>query len=225
MAKITRVYQKIFGSNAGANEVGKFGSLAAGNPQTTSDPEQVQSLSQFLQGWFGAVIANNSPAIEDMNALFFLSFRQMAYLFQSGIPEWDDETEYHKNSLVIDETTGVIYQSIANDNTNNDPTDEDFWTPILGGSSELVTANRAITMDDKYRTLYIEDDDIEFDLPDASTSKGLAFTIKSISNTIGSTYLAPDGADLIEGLNDNYFLESPWGVWTFVSDGSNWIIQ
>lgn len=98
MAKITRATQKVFGENAGLNEIGVFGSLAAGSPAYATTPAQVQSLSNYLQGWFGAVLGSNSPAIEDMNAVHFLFARQLAYLMQTGVPEYDAATTYYIGS-------------------------------------------------------------------------------------------------------------------------------
>ena len=87
----------------------------------------IQSLSNYLEGWFGAILGNNSPAVEDMNALHFLFSYQLAYGFQAGVPEWLDVTTYYKGSIVnID---GTLYKSITDDNTNEDPlTEEDDWS-------------------------------------------------------------------------------------------------
>lgn len=127
MAKIARKNMKIFGVNAGAQQRGVFGSLAAGLPAYSTDPETIQSLSNYEDGWFGAVLGNNSPAIQDMNALQFLFAYQLAYGFQSGIPEWNDETTYYIGSLVND--AGTVYVSIADDNLNNAVSDESKWSP------------------------------------------------------------------------------------------------
>ena len=58
MARLSRVTQKLFGSSASNNQIAKFGSLAAGTPVrysgSTVDPVALQSLTNFLQGWFGA---------------------------------------------------------------------------------------------------------------------------------------------------------------------------
>lgn len=125
MAKIARKFMKIFGSNAGAQQRGVFGSLAAGLPAYSTDPETIQSLSNYEDGWFGAVLGNNSPAIQDMNALQFLFAYQLAYGFQAGIAEWDDATTYYIGSLV--NVAGVVYVSIADDNLNNAVTDITKW--------------------------------------------------------------------------------------------------
>lgn len=129
MSKITRVFQKLFGRTASAGELGQFGSFAAGSPLTTTDPEVMQALGNFDAGWFSAILGNNSPAIEDMNALFYLTFRQIAYIFQSGVSEWDAETEYHKGSYVA--VGGVLYASVADTNTNNAVTLNTHWKRVV----------------------------------------------------------------------------------------------
>jgi hypothetical protein len=123
MAKLTRYVQKLFGSTAGANRISEFGSLAAGTPTTfsgsTVTPDDVQALSNYLQGWDGAVIGNNSPAIQDMNAVQWLLSRQLAYLFQAGIPEYDASTAYYQNSFC--QVSGTVYLSLTDNNVGNTP--------------------------------------------------------------------------------------------------------
>ncbi|PMZ30506.1 hypothetical protein C1X25_36230, partial [Pseudomonas sp. GW247-3R2A] len=83
---------------------------AAGSPVISSDPTVIQSLSNWLTGWFGAVVGGNSPAIEDMNAVCFVYAYQLAYLMQQGIPEYDSGTTYFTGSLCT--SGGVIYRSL-----------------------------------------------------------------------------------------------------------------
>lgn len=141
MAKLNRIFQKQFGVNAGASDVGIFGSLAASNPQYSKDPETIQSLNAFLTGWAAETIANNRPALEDFNALDFLAFYQLCYLFQAGIPEYDADTTYYEGSIC--QVAGVLYRSLDDDNIDNDPTTEaDKWEEVV---SEFVpTADNAL---------------------------------------------------------------------------------
>lgn len=134
MAKLTKVFQNIFGSAAGVDQIAQFGSKFAGTPTFSTSPVTVQALSNFLSGWFAAVIATpNGPApcIEDMNALFFLITYQLAYASQAGIPEWDASTIYFTGSLA--QVAGVIYVSRTDNNSNNLVTDTTNWT-IIGGA-------------------------------------------------------------------------------------------
>lgn len=121
MAGIPRKTQKVFGSGlAPAGNVAQFGSLAAGAPNFSNDPDVIQALSAWLNGLNGAVVGNNSPAIEDLNAVLLVVTQQIAYALARGIPEWDASTEYNLDDFA--RVAGVLYVSLADGNTNNDPT-------------------------------------------------------------------------------------------------------
>jgi hypothetical protein len=141
MSKLTRVVAKIFGINAGANQISKFGSLAASAPAFTTDPAVAQSLSNWLDGWFGAVVGGNSPAIEDMNSVHFVLARQIAYLMQEGVAEWDTDTTYFINSMA--KSGGVIYKSLTDNNTGNAVTDVSKWKNIALPMTRQVFATPA----------------------------------------------------------------------------------
>lgn len=131
MAKLNNVLAKIFGSGAGLNQISKFGSLYAGSPEFTTDPAAAQSLSNYLTGWFASAIGGNSPAIEDMNAVFFAITYQLAYYQQSGLPEWISTKTYYIGSLVND-GSGAIYCSLTDNNTGNLLSDTSNWTKVGG---------------------------------------------------------------------------------------------
>lgn len=147
MSKLTRFTQKLFGSSAGNNQIAKFGSLAAGSPTSysgaTVTPDNIQALDNFLQGWYGAAIGVNSPAIEDMNALFYLYGYQLSYLMQEGIPEYDAGTTYFTGGLVND-GTGIIYKSLQDNNLNNPLTSGSWWIPA--SAAKIITTGSAITV-------------------------------------------------------------------------------
>lgn len=128
MARIGRVTQKVFAENSAPNEIAKFGSLAAGSPVFTTDPGLIQSLSQYLGGWFDAVIGLNAPAIEDMNALFYLITYQLAYILQAGMPEWDAGTTYYIGQFASFD--GDIFVSVSDNNLNNATTDLNNWKSL-----------------------------------------------------------------------------------------------
>lgn len=128
MAKILRKVMKVFGSTAGANQIAQFGSLANSTPNFTTDPTVIQALAQYVQGWFAAVVGSNSPAIEDMNALFYLYAYQLSYIMQQGVPEWDPDTTYYKGSIVQD-GSGDQFLSTLDTNLNNAP-GTIGWFPI-----------------------------------------------------------------------------------------------
>jgi hypothetical protein len=138
MAKLTRVYQKLFGVNGGA--IGVFGSAQANSPANgtlTNDPATVQSLAAYEAGWASASIGGTRrPTQEEFNGINFVNTRQLAYLFQEGIAVWDSSTEYHENSLVKEDGTTNIYKSITNTNIGNALTDTNNWELLTGLRSE-----------------------------------------------------------------------------------------
>lgn len=139
MAAIPRKLQKIFGiSLVPTGNVAVFGSLQAGAPAYSNDPDAIQSLAGFLSGLNGAVVGNRSPAIEDLNGLFLLFAQQIAYCLQSGVPEWDVGETYFVGGFV--RVAGVLYRSLTNDNLANDPTtDTNNWQPY----SEAIAPAKA----------------------------------------------------------------------------------
>lgn len=126
MAQFTRYVQKEFGDLVGAaGNFGIFGSLAAGTPQYSKDPKVLQSLDAWRLAWAAATVGTKSPALEDMNSLFYLAFYQLGYLMQQGIPEWNADTTYYQNQICA--VAGVMYVSVTNDNTNNVVSNTNFW--------------------------------------------------------------------------------------------------
>ena len=68
---------------------------------------------------------NEFPELEDFNALMFTGSYLAAYLYQAGIPEWNDKQKYYINSIAMG-SDGNIYRSLAGTeeipNVNNNPT-------------------------------------------------------------------------------------------------------
>jgi len=227
MAKITRVLMKIFGQDAGTNQRGKIGSLASGTPETTTDLKEMQSNANYLGGWFSCVVGNNSPAIEDMNALHYLMAYQLAYGFQQGIAEWEVSTEYHLGSMVND--SGIIYVSLANDNLGNALSDSTKWRTLLNyvipvnpstDSPFAITAikNGAILSVDTVAALQV-------DLP--APLKGLSFSVVDKTGNADSFPITinRNATEKIQGLASDFVCEAPFGSWTFVCDGTDWFIK
>ena len=147
MSALSRFTQFIFGSTASAGRISQFGSLKAGTPTTysgsTITPAEVQDQSgssagsNYLQGLDGALIANNSPAVQDINAMLNMITYQLAYLMQSGIPEYDSNTVYYTNQIVRE--GGTLYQSLMNSNAGNDPaTNPSDWAVFSSATKTAV---------------------------------------------------------------------------------------
>lgn len=134
MPALPRKTQKIFGSSlTPSGNIAVWGSLAAGSPAYSSDLSVIQS-SAWLQGLNDALIGNRSPAQEDLNALFFTLTQQIAYLLESGVPEWDASTTYYTNQIC--RVNAVLFVSLSNTNVGNDPTtDTNNWSPYFAKAS------------------------------------------------------------------------------------------
>lgn len=138
MVKITRQTQKIFAGEAPSDELAVFGSMKTGTPIYTNDVSQLQS-SDYQQGWQNAIITDKAPFLEEMNGVQFGMSRQLAYLFQSGIPEYDANTTYYKDSFC--RVDNKLYISLTDDNIGNDPAiNTDNWkvASLGGGSSAKI---------------------------------------------------------------------------------------
>lgn len=140
MAKITRLAQLLFGADAfAANQIGVFGSLAAGTPTLAADASDIQDEpTRFAGGWYDAILGDSNPAIEDMNALFALAFRQLAYTLQTGVAEWDSATTYYSGSIATT-ATGIQYVSLVDTNVGNALTDRTKWLPVNGWDAVVGT--------------------------------------------------------------------------------------
>ncbi len=231
MAKIARKTQKIFGSTAGGTQIAQFGSLAAAAPAYTTDPETIQALANYLTGWYGAVVGSNSPAIEDMNALCYLYAYQLAYVMQSGVPEWDAETTYYIGSFASD-GAGYLYVSLTNDNLNNALTSVANWRRVNGGSNVVainpaVTPTVTLTAADSGKTYLVNSANgaTTFSLP--SPTLNFSVTIKDVGGVASANNITMDplAAETIEGLAANYLCTADYGNWTFIADATNfWLV-
>lgn len=143
MPKLTRKKIELFGESmsAGAYGLAQFGSLAADNPVFSTDPEVLQALPAYKQGWNAAVVNEQSPAMEDRNALdYILSYNQV-YISQMGIPEWIATQTYYKGSVVTDGNQS-IYISLVDNNLNNPVTDDIYWARFPTPAELIALENK-----------------------------------------------------------------------------------
>jgi hypothetical protein len=120
MAALPRIFHKIFGLSGTSDNFGKFGSAKAGAAVTTKDVATIMALGAWDTGWQDAIMgANKAPVLEEMNGHMFVHSRQIGYLFESGIPEYDDSTTYYIGSVV--RVGQYWYRSLADNNLANTP--------------------------------------------------------------------------------------------------------
>jgi hypothetical protein len=141
MAKLTRVLQNIFGIDGATAEFGEIGSEQAGTPVTSKDLAVIQDLSQFAGGLYDLTNGGNeTPAIQDINSLYYLITAQLKYLFQNGIPEWIATENYYAN-ISLCQVAGVLYRSKTGTdgtpNINHNPATDTTHTYWNFGSESI----------------------------------------------------------------------------------------
>ena len=206
MAKITKKAQKTFGGNLTApNNIAQFGSLKSGSPAYSLDPDTIQALSAYENGWAAAVVNNNAPALQDVNALDFLFSRQLAYLMQTGVPEWDAATTYYIGSVAQD-GFGRYYMSIADTNLNNAVTDATKWVaqnlsyvgtdPLVGGATpfQMVYTDHKVQILNPAGAITVK-------LPTTGVKAGEKWTIVNRAGKIISVQAS--GGDAVQKINDD----------------------
>lgn len=129
MPRITRKQQKVFAVDATNN--GVFGSLQANDPAYSQDPDAIQGRTAYSNGWNDATYSSEKlPPLEEFQALQYLFSRQLAYLMQEGIAEWDTNTTYYKGALVKSiqsDGSFILYASLIDNNQGNLVTDTTKW--------------------------------------------------------------------------------------------------
>jgi hypothetical protein len=229
MAKIARKHQKIFaGDIPDTNNIAEFGSLSEGTPEYSDDPDDIQSRTAYGQGWANAVINNYAPCLQDLNALFFLVTRQIAYLLQQGISEWSATTSYYIGSLAHDDAGGV-YMSMSDTNLNQAFTVAAKWSPILSRKVQTASPGAGdITIDNTDWfidwTTYIQNPGTQyFILPTPSaTNSGREILLKFTGSDYNGTptIKAADASTLDGAANISM---TRYVTRRFISNGTNWI--
>jgi hypothetical protein len=152
MARIDRKNQKVFASNASNN--GQFGSAQLGTKLLTNDVETIQALSAWVNGWNDATISGQRlPTLEELQAIQYVLTSQLAYLFQEGIAEWNEDTTYYQKSIVRKTGTYELYGSLTDDNVGNALSDAGEWVLLVdlanvGGVQNNFAATADPTVND-----------------------------------------------------------------------------
>lgn len=162
MAKLIRKTQKLFGEDGGA--LGQFGSAQAGSPVLSSDPDTIQGLAAYTNGWNDATISGDKrPPLEEFNGIKYVNDYQNAYLLQEGIAEYDSGTTYFINSIVKESGTLNIYSSITDDNIGNLLSNATHWKLLLNleKATDAEVFNKEntkpITSENLYNNLFFQE--------------------------------------------------------------------
>ncbi len=230
MAKITRVTQKLFASTPGANEVGVFGSLYNSSPTYSTDPATIMAQTNWLVGWYQALVGGNAMATQDINAVCKVFAYQLGYILQEGVSEWDSGTTYYTGSVVND-GNGLLYRSIADTNLNNAVTSATWWVLINGSPTvdkdPSVTSPYTILSTDNNRTFDVNSVNAAMTFVLPTPSNGFIFTVKDTGGvaSINNITFQQHASEQLEGVASSFSGIKDFGVWTWYADGTNWWLK
>lgn len=146
MAKLTRKNLKVFAQNS--SESGQFGSARIGTKVLSDDPDVIQGLPAWGQGWNDATSAGQEPpTLEEFQGVQYVHSYQTAYILQEGIPEYSAETEYYNFSLVKNPGSVRIYRSLTDNNIGNPLNDSNNWRFVCDFNTVQPQNNYEATVD------------------------------------------------------------------------------
>ena len=176
MAKLDRKDVKIFAENSNSTLITEFRTEdeTEGTASYSRDPDIIQNAN-YSQGWVDNTNNLNTKIYgEDLNAVSYVISYLLKYLYENGIAEWKSSTTYYEHSIC--KVNDVLYISLQDDNTGNDPTNTvGYWravvldtiTSVLAGSGaniiKSITGNeikiKSLTVDG-YGSLQDDGDNI-----------------------------------------------------------------
>lgn len=211
MAKIQRATQKIFASTAQSQQITAFGTAMAASPTYTTDVNQIMNAN-FLAGWASALMPDMAPYEEDTNGVIYAVTKQLAYLFQQGIPEWDAGTEYNAGSLVqvVENNELVIKKSKVDLNIGNATTNTTYWEDYY--SSAILAQKANVGLDNVAPVQAFKNSVLQWLQPDYTAGIAISSNFVAPSDgwicvdidvTAGQASLSVNGNLVLKSLNTN----------------------
>ena len=99
-----------------------------GDEITSDDLNANIDTPDFRLGWNLQI---TRPTVQDFNGVCFSLSKLIAYLHQTGVPEWDTAQPYYKNSIT--NYGGSLFVSLVDDNVG--------INPVIGKDASLSWAN------------------------------------------------------------------------------------
>lgn len=198
MAKIPRKLARLFGNTPSSDEVAQFGSLAAGTPTFSTDPDTIQALSNWANGWYAATIGNNAPTTQDLNAVCIVLSYFICYMLQEGVAEWENATTYYQNSIVNDLAGIGLMFSLTDSNQGNNVTDLTKWRLIPGITGGIQNKSADYTMINTDSICRMTGTHV-CTLPTAAGNARSKFIVKNVG--VGVVTVATQGGDTMDGVS------------------------
>lgn len=126
---LDRKYQKIFGGSlTPTGNISVYGTKKEGNVSYSDNLDLIQS-NNWLLGMIGGTSADKAPYLQDLNGIFYTITKQLAYIFQAGISEWESQTEYVANKSFVS-YGGKIYVAKQNSTNKQPDTELNYWEVV-----------------------------------------------------------------------------------------------
>lgn len=143
-----------------------------------------------------------------------------------GVPVWNAAATYAVGAVVADGAqTGYLFVSLAGSNTNHALTDAAYWRKVHKAVTAAKTASFTIGADywDAVIPINTTAGVVSVTLPVGGLPKHASFTIKDIAGTFQTNVvtIVRAGSESIEGVAANFVCNKKFGVYTFISDGTN----
>jgi hypothetical protein len=146
-----------------------------------------------------------------------------------GVPIWNAAATYGVGAIVCDGAqTGFLYVSMATSNTNHALTVAGWWRKLVKPVVAAITGNVTLGTDHYDAVLPINTTSgaINVTLFTGGAARHTSFTIKDTHGTFqtNAVTIVRAGSESIEGVAANFVCNRKYGVWTFITDGTNWFI-
>ena len=207
---LDRKYQKIFGGSlTPTGNISVYGTKKEGNVSYSDNLDLIQS-NNWLLGMLGGTSSDKAPYLQDLNGIFYTITKQLAYIFQAGISEWDSQTEYVANKSFVS-YGGDIYVATQN-NTNQQPSaNSSYWQTLksfyIGTYTNTKTYNKGdiVTYIDSknkvHRLISLVDNNVA---PTTSNIYKTRYIVEQYVSPTAQGYEMPNGTFALLGLGFTY---------------------
>jgi hypothetical protein len=207
--------------------IAQWGSMKAGSKASSTDMETIQALAAWASGFAGAQMSAGPLPLEDMDAFFYVLTKQLAYLFQAGVSEWNDDVAYYIGSYVNNGTDSV-FMSASDTNSNVALTDGTKWINMISKSTIIIssvgTLDYTVLNSDHFIVVTaapsITNYRVILPTPGAGNTGREIKVKQSGSTSAKSLYVSVTGGSNIDGAADNTLTQ--YICRTYRSDGTNW---
>ena len=197
MAKLTPKKIELWGTSDPYSTIQKVGSLVAGSPVTSTNPDIL--MQNAPNGWGGATFDTFSssytlPIRQEMNGLDYSVSYYLKQLQQSGIAEYVTDQEYFENDLVKEPSGKNVYSSLIDNNIGNSLADNTKWKLVFNADGFFTTQLQSNVLDATGTNNYVlspasnnvlpenlvDNLEVKFIIPNSNTTTAVTLTVTGL---------------------------------------------